>query len=338
MSIDAFNDLLNSPIHEPEKEAVRYKKLGYVIEPGKVTLSFSRMNTLHSCPRKFLLKELNQKSGHTATIDTAFGSSFGAGVQELFNSGSLERCFLAALAEWDYEEGFISPFNNKKDKSFWACLATLEAFYNSEFQGLQADYKLAYLEGKPGIELFIYMSAGGSYNYQVHVDLVLQNRQTEAFVVAEIKTSGMVQQEANWGNADQTLGYYAILEYLTKIYNLPFEPRVIYITAQAGKYLNFEDNFGFQTFVYEKGPATSLDFARNVVLTIEQIELYIKHNYFPKRGSSCVTYNKVCEFYGMCDMETLQNPEESEHGNVYDSLSMEDVDFSFDVNDLIRKL
>lgn len=334
MSIDNFLGLLDEDVTKPVSQQ---RKLGYVQETGKITLSFSRMSTLRSCPRKFLLRELNQRAPSEGTVDTAYGSAFGAAVQAMFKYNSLERAWLAALSEWDYE-GFESPFTNKRPKSFWSCLATIEAFWNSEYQVISAQYKLAEFEGKEGIELFVYMSAGESYSYQVHIDLILQNRETDAILVAEIKTAGMAQQEANWGNANQTLGYYAIMQFLCDKYDVPFEPQVMYITSHAGKYLEGMENFGFNTFVFDKPPELALDFARDVVLTTETIEMYIEHNYFPKNGSSCVTYNRPCEFYGLCDLESMQDFNEAEHGTTYESLTMDDVDFSFDLSELIGKL
>lgn len=335
MSIENVLKLIDEDLNSPKNQ--QPKKLGYVLDPDKITLSFSRLSTLRLCPRKFLLKELNQKAPSSATIDTAFGSAFGAGVQAMFKFHSLERAWLWALAEWDFES-FEAPWKNKRDKDFWACCATLEAFWENEFPAIAAEYELADIQGKEGIELFVYMSLGDSYNYQVHVDLVLQNIETKALVVAEIKTAGMEQEEANWYNADQTLGYYAILEFISNKYGIPFEPRVIYITAQAGKFLSYEDNFGFKTFVFEKPFEVSLDFARNVVLDVETIELYIDHNYWPKRGSACKTFGRVCEFFGSCDMEYLQDPANATHGEQYDSLSMQDVDFTFDLGELIARL
>lgn len=334
MSLDSMLALIDEDL---TIQSNKPRKLGYVIEPEKITLSFSRLATLRTCPRKFLLKELNQKAPGTATIDTAYGSAFGAGVQALFTYDSIERGFVSALAEWDFE-GFDAPFKNKADKDLWSCCASLDMFYNTEFQALHSEYKLADIDGKSGVELFVYMALGDSYNYQVHVDLVLQNRETNALVVAEIKTSGAEQEEANWYNAEQTLGYYAILEFISKKYGYAFEPRVIYITCWAGRFLEMEKNYGFTTFVFEKPFTLSLDFARNVVVDVETIELYIYHNYWPKRGNACKTYGRVCEFFGQCDMEYLQNPDNAEHGSQYESLTMEDVDFTFDLAELIGRL
>lgn len=337
---DSFGDILDVPFFPakdssiPPSPAVR--KLGYVWEPDRVPLSYSRFNTLHTCPRKFLLKELKQQRVPFDSVDCSYGTAFGAGVQELFRSGSIDRALVAALAAWDYPE-FEDMWGKKHDKSFWMCTKSLEVFAENQFLSLYSEYDLANIEGHSGIELFVYIAVGESYSYQVHVDLVLANRESGALAVAEIKTSGMVQQEANWGNSEQTLGYYAIIETLSRRYNLPMEPRVYYITQTTGKLSDPYANFGFNVFCYEKDIANSANFVQNLLTNIAIVELYIDSNYFPKRGNSCVTYNKPCEFYGTCDMESMLT-KANDHGEVYESLARSDCDFIIDMEEMITSL
>lgn len=146
---------------------VSVHKLGYVSQPNVIALSYSRANSLHSCPRKFLLKELQQRKSNYQSVDLSYGSAFGSGIQELFRSGSVERACLAALAAWDYPE-FTDLWdgNRKETKSFWFCVESLHTFYTNVFPALWADYELAYIDGKSGIELFVYIGIGESYSYQ----------------------------------------------------------------------------------------------------------------------------------------------------------------------------
>lgn len=336
---DNFGNLLDVPFFPDHARAAKSNtmhKLGYVWEPDRIPLSYSRFNTLHSCPRKFLLKELKQQRSSYESVDLSYGSAFGAGVQEMFRSGSVERAIVAALAAWDYSE-FEDIWGKKHDKSFWMCTESLEVFYQNQFQTLYSEYELATIEGSSGIELFVYISVGESYSYQVHIDLVLSNRQSGALAVAEIKTSGMVQQEANWGNSEQTLGYYAIIETLSRRYSIPMEPRVYYITQTTGKLSDPYSNFGFNIFCYEKDVGNSASFVQNLLTNIAVVEIYIDNNHFPKRGNSCVTFNKPCEYYGMCDMESVMNAEATV-GATYESLTRDDCDFVIDLQEMIQEL
>lgn len=335
-AISEFISALDTPMSEngTVTNSPNFMKLGYVMEPGKITLSFSRLETARSCLRKFQLKELKNRRAQFTTIDMAYGSAFGAGVQELFLSGDLDMAKLQASLAWDFPE-FEDPWGKKKDKSFGMCLWALELFAQSEFAVLSQEYELAYFGDRNGIELFVYLDIGERYSYQVHVDLVLQHKDSGALCVAEIKTSGMAQQEANWGNADQTMGYYSLLWYLCQKYERPFDPVVFYITHHTGKQLDPESNFGFVTFPYMKDEKVILDFMRTLMVDIDLLDTCQEMNYFPKRGSACVSYNRPCEFYGTCDLETNEYGGED---TIYQHLSMEDVDFVIDINKMLSEV
>lgn len=334
--IDRFFDELNSNDLIASSKSPNVRKLGYVYDPNKIALSFSRLAVLHSCPRKFFLREICGHAERKSTIDMAYGSAFGAGVQQMFRTpGDLPRAMLAALAHWDYEE-FDDPWGKKKDKSLAMCLYALEVFFNTQYPIIAQEYRLAWFGDRPGIEPLVYIIISESYNYQMHIDLILERISDGALSVWEIKTSGMMQQEANWGNADQTAGYYTVLEYICKKYNRPFDPSVTYITQQTGKILDSNVNFGFSIFTYQKNPKLGLDFVRSTLLTIEQIESYVDSEYFPKRGASCVTYNSPCQFYGLCDLQAMM--EESAEPDAYESLTLDDCDFVIDLSELINSL
>ncbi len=336
--------LLDEPFFPVAQSATAAKssahKLGYVHQPDVIALSYSRLNSLHTCPRKFLLKELQQRKSDYQSVDLSYGSAFGAGIQELFRSGDIDLALVAAFAAWDYPEFTdIWDSSRKEVKSFWFCAESLETFYANIFPQLWQDYELAYIDGHAGIELFVYIGIGKSYSYQVHIDLVLASRVNGALVVVEVKTSGMQQQEANWGNADQTLGYYAIIETLSRKLGIPMEPRVLYITqtCTSGILFDSDKSWGFQVFDYEKTAQNSTEFILNLLTSVDLVEIYVKHNFFPKRGNSCVSYGRPCEFYGMCDMETLINGA-SDSGQNYASLTLDDCNFVLDLDDMITTL
>ncbi len=332
--LDLLEETCNSAQTSIPMQNVR--KLGYVHLPNVIPLSYSRFNTLHSCPRKFLLKELKQQRSNIQSVDMSYGSAFGAGVQELFRSRSIERAQVAMLGAWDYPE-FSDIWGKKFDKSFYMCVESLNIFATNIFPSIDSEYELRDINGHSGIELFVYIAVGESYSYQVHIDLVLTNRESGALAVFEIKTSGMAQQEAMWGNSEQTLGYYAIIETLSKKYGIPMEPRVYYLTQETGKLDDPYSNYGFTIFPYEKTIDNSANFVQNLLTNVSVIELYIEHNNFPKRGNSCVTYRKPCEFYGLCDMGSLLNADHAT-GQVYESLSLEDCDFVFSLDEMIELL
>ena len=326
--------LLNTPVKPSHQlpRAVTERKLGYVYEPDKLALSYSRRQTLNRCPRLFQLREIKQRKSRSASIHTAFGSAFGAGVQELFTSGNIERAYVAALTNWDYPE-FEDMYGKAHNKSLWICLETISMFGEKFLPSIESEYKLADLDGRSGVELFVYLRIGDSFNYQIHIDLVLQHRETNALCVVEFKTSGMSAHEAQWGNSSQTLGYYAILETIGRQLGIDVEPCVYYICVEAGKCHDEASNFGVQIFPYVKTPHASFEFVQELMHDVRRITDCVEHDFFPKQGGACITYKSPCEFYGRCDMESLQ--QEDTVGAIYQSLTLEDCDFVIDLQDIL---
>jgi hypothetical protein len=329
----APNALLESPILAvtPALRKVTERKLGYIYEPDKLALSYSRRKTLNRCTRLFQLREIKQRKSRSPSIDTAFGSAFGAGVQELFASGSVERATIAAFANWDYPE-FEDLYGKKHAKSFWICVESIQIFASQFFPSIHSEYQLADLDGKSGVELFVYLRIGDSFNYQIHIDLILQNRETKALCVVEIKTSGMDAMESDWGNSSQTLGYYVVLETLSRRLGLDVEPCVYYICFNPSKLLDASSAHGIQIFPYVKTPHANMEFVQELMHDIRRINDCVEHDFFPKQGGACTTYRRPCEFYGSCDM-MLNEP--AQVGNQYESLTLDDADFILDLEDIL---
>jgi hypothetical protein len=298
-------DLTSAPsvprdFHDTALE-IRPKKLNYIIEQSRIALSFSKLQTLRDCPRKFQCKELGSAGEYTPSIDTAYGHAFATGVQHLFiTEGDLPRAMLAALDAWDYPY-FTDPWGQKADKSFWACINSLQRYHETQFPILHNEYGIAVLDGKPAVELFAYVKVGQGYSYQVHIDLVLQSRWTGALVVAELKTSGMMQQAANWQNSLQTLGYYTLLSAIAARAGLQVDAEIMYIVQQTGKLLKPEDNYGFHTFHFVKEQIAHGDFMQDLAMHCTILDLYIENAYFPKYGHNCVAYGRPCSYFGSCD-------------------------------------
>ena len=165
----------------------------------------------------------------------------------------------------------------------------------------------------------------------------MQHRETKELLVTEIKTSTYPGDIADWKNSEQTLGYYTFLKYLADKYGYPIAPKILYIVSQAGKYLDYEDDFGFNLFWIPQSEETILEFNANLIVDILTIELYIDHGHFPKRGSSCKTFGRVCEFFDLCDLEKFTHTEAPLESGGYKSLTLDDADFQIDLSKLIAR-
>ena len=309
---------------------IQPKKLNYIFEPDKISLSFSRLQTLRTCPRKFLCRELLGQGSYEPTIHTAYGHSFAAGVQELFRSGSLARAFLAVLEAWDYNY-FTDPWGKQSSKSIYYAIASVQQWYYSVFSQLQTEYVIAQLQGKPAVELFVYLAVGDSYNYQIHIDLVLEHIETGNLTVCEIKTSGMPQQRANWENSIQTLGYYTEIAAIAAMENRTISPEIMYIVQQTGKLGDSAANHGFYTFLFAKDSSAPAEFMLDLATQTAILETYLENDYFPKYGHNCVTFGRPCQYFGLCDdIAALPRSASSAQHYEHNNLTSADYVLSFE--------
>lgn len=304
------------------------KKLGYIREPGVMSLSYSMWQTLLSCPRKFLLRELhNNMRTEFKSTHLAFGSALGAGLAEICRTNSIERAFAVAFSQWDYLD-FGDGGN--RGKSFAECLQSLIHFHELIWPELSEEWQMAEFEGKPAVELLFYVRVTEQYAYQGHIDIVLQNKLTGALGVFEVKTSARTHTAATWENSEQALGYYKVLNWMQERMGIVAHPQTIYLCLQTSQWHEREKNFGFKVLPFTRDETALLEFANTLYSDLHTLDMYIANNYFPKRGKSCEAYGRVCEFFGVCDNAQMQTPEEVEVSQ-YEVLSPDAADIYIDM-------
>lgn len=334
MSIASMEALLEAPVTPVQDNRKGGAKLGYVKIPGVRSLSYSKTQTLHSCPRKFKLMESHPLESIFESQHLAFGSAFGAGLQELFATRDVQRACFEAFLNWNHSSLYVDETRNKSfAECIWGIMVAHQVLapYFDEwevFQFPQPDGTF-----KPAIELLFYIKLDDKNSYQGHIDLILQNRFTKALAVWEFKTSGMTQVESMWGNSDQTNGYNVVLQHLVKKHDLIASGEVFYLIHEVGKLLNEEANRGFVIFPYQKGISSIQEFLLNVMTDMETMELYEQNEHWPKRGNSCYEYARTCRYYGACDRPQLLDVGESQFAD----LTLEDVDIYIDIDELLPK-
>ena len=187
--------------------------------PGSVQrehklLSYSGVNLLFGCPRKYQLSKAVPYDKEN-TVHTAFGSAFGAGVQTYLVTGSKDYAIVAAASAWH-----MGLFDNdtKSNKSLATCVLWLEKWIHSYGAYLLTEYKVFEVEGKPAIELAGCITLGNGYSYRMFVDAVLQDRESGELLVLEIKTTGSVVDPVTYNMSDQGTGYGVLVDALAKKY------------------------------------------------------------------------------------------------------------------------
>lgn len=357
---NSLDDLLSTPLEQIDNIVVsrdgsvrekthsekkqEAKKLGYVKIPGVINLSYSRSAVLHSCPRKFFLREVAATEvTRTDTVHTAFGSTFGAGIQELLRTGSLERALLFAFCHWNIA---INEEDYRSNKSVWSALKGIEVFYEQFYpEFIASGYELAYLGDKPGIEIHYLVWFKEGYNHQGHIDLVLIDRNKNELVVLEIKTTSKTPHPADWANSEQTLGYSVVLDAIAKEYGISSGYRVEYLIYNpAPKLSGPAENFGFTNYSFGKGGELKAEYLLDSLMDINMIEIYLANSFFPKRGNNCFSWYRVCDYFGRCDelMEQYKDrslvdihTESLDADAAYESMELKDVDFVSDFDTIM---
>ena len=288
-------------------------------------LSYSSLLTLHSCPRKYMLRKSLPKnfefgdglswgdealdSAETAaklqrsSVTLAYGKAVGTGIQSWMMGKEEASIMLDMFFAWDAD---IDADDTKANKSFGAALVAVDKFQSIQTLDINIDdYELAVIPttGRPAVELGFAIQLPNNNWYRGFIDAVLVNKFTGEFVVLECKTTGARYiSAAKYQNSEQALGYAIVLD---RLFGALSSFGVLYTT-----YLSVLERW--ETFYFAKGPVQRASWFMNTYQDVNTLERYISSGYFPSYGESCEAFGRPCEFLGSChtDMSAfyLENP------------------------------
>lgn len=291
LSLDDLMGKTSTELSSIAKEADP-NALGYVEIDGMIPLSFSITQTLHSCPRKFLLREVNRDGVRENNVALNFGHSFGVGVQTLFETDSINKAMLKAFACWTLD---IEAAQASSSRSLWNCLAQIQEFYEGLYvELLEEGWELFYTDdGKSGVELHWIMGMFDKFLWQGHIDLVLRNTKTGEVRVFEMKTSKFASEVADWKNSEQT-GIYSLImgAVLPEVSNFGVD----YIIASTKSKPE-----PIKRLTFQKGAKDMLGILTQMQLDCIAVLNFSNVDHFPKHGKSCKAFGRTCEFFGSCD-------------------------------------
>jgi len=300
-------------------------KLAYIKEEGVTNLSYSRLKTLHECPRKFELQEKYESGERTQNIHTEFGHAYAMMVQEYFRTRDINRSIVAGMAAWDLEDLWIEK-PMRSEKCFEEVLLAFDKFVDCVYpEYFEGRWKLADLGGIPAIEPLCYINILDMYSYQMHIDLILQNEDDSGLMVVEIKTTERSVHPAMYGNSSQATNYSIVVDYLAKKFKLPKAFQVMYLVYNPKQM----DSFGHNIFEFPKSPVEKIQAINSILLECQQLEKYEEFKFYPKNGDSCYNFNRACGYYNLCDMKVLHQAK-----NHYDALPKTAADICIDIENL----
>tara|TARA_R110000787_G_scaffold165251_2_gene278344 strand:+ start:235 stop:1284 length:1050 start_codon:yes stop_codon:yes gene_type:complete len=317
-------------------------KLGYNTSKG-YGLSYSRLGTLHSCPRKFEIENVLGYREQRQSVTFAYGHMVGAGIQEVLDHNDITKAIFNASLEWDMPDIMTlgSGQEIKVKKSFWDAVEMIEKFhavvnspYNSELRDLLVvdGYQVADLETdsgvmKRGIEIDFQVKLNDGYTYEGHIDLLMFSPKLNKYLIVELKTTGFVNLHGSmYGNSEQALSYAVVLDAITRKTGASSSYKIVYIVATTQRK-------EFTVFPFIKTNSMRAEWITAVQLDAFMIEAYRATGLpFPARGGDCYNFGRTCEYYGSChgknsNFKPLNKNQESFEETI--------PDFTFDVNDLI---
>lgn len=266
-------------------------------------VSYSSLNTDHSCPKKFELDKMGPAQPEFENINFAYGHALGAGIQELFTSGNLKQAYYKAFLAWNMDilasgDPFTQGSFFKQKNSFPWVIEALKKFYGS-YLVLKNKWKLFHYfdektrEPKPAVELSARVEFPNGYVYRIFIDMVLQNIETEELLVLELKSDGgNYKQPEKYANSNQALSYSVILDRI--------QPgNASFVVWYAVYYKQLDD---WEFYDFPKSRLQKANWIRTVLYDTNNIETCRTAHFFPKQGESCIDYGRPCRYYGICDL------------------------------------
>lgn len=327
-TIDNLDFDWNTPLQQESRPTTLYpwKEIYPHLDRKPIRLSYSTNSLVESCARKFQLtkdKKLTDWDIPRATRENNqhldFGTAIGIGTANYIVTKDLEKAIWTSLVSFNYAE----ETETKNALSLVTCLQALAHSWNPD------QWEIAYYNGKPAVELSFKITLDDATQdyYCGYVDLVLIHKQSKLAVVLEVKSTGSRLNDLNpyYQNSAQGLGYSTILDSIT---GGSSSWQVLYLVYQFT-----QNNIipKLHIFPYTKNIRDRLEWLIDLRFLYERVLQYYDIGYWPKRGTGCMFYNKLCEFFKLCDIEALQHGEEA-------LITKEaNWDFVFHINDLIER-
>lgn len=282
-----------------------------------IRLSHSTLELFNRCERLFELEKLLAGDSHNEeSADLSLGTAYGVGVADyLINRDADRAIYKGWLAYW--------PEIETDKKSIPHMIAALKASF-PYLDTILRDYEVVYFNGKPAAELSFRLNIDQHYYYVGYVDIVLRNRWDGVCIAVDAKSTGLglLDLSPNYENSGQVLGYSIVLDSIVGKEQSSFA--VGYFVAQLKK--DFE--IKIHPLIFRKTLLDRFNWFLTLGADINRLKLASDLGFYPRRGGSCVKYNRPCRHYGVCQL-TSYSPKQLEEDT-------KEYDFVFNLDDLIN--
>jgi len=211
---------------------------------------------------------------------------------------SKEVVWLEIFLRWGMDLASDDVGTERKKKTLWHAYHALDVFSGRHLDDLLTEFDVATFNGKPAIELGFRINIGNDFYYRGYVDVVLINKKTRELVVLEIKTTASkFVSAAKFQNSGQGLGYSLVCDYIAQQH-----PDV-----QGSHYKIFYLVFKtpvaeYEPFRFPKSHSARAMWIKQLLQECEHINGYDSDQLWPMYGESCTSWNRDCEFLGVCNL------------------------------------
>jgi hypothetical protein len=245
------------------------------------------------------------------------GHSYGAMVQHYMLTGSEDQALYHAWLAYEPEV---------EDSTKGITLATTLGIFEKikdQLDLLRLEWEVAIFNGKPAIELSFKLLIEDDFIYIGFVDLVVRNKISGIYAVFEEKTTSITVKDVAplYKNSNQAIVYSAVLDQIAGEELTSYA--IVYPVMQDVK-----GTIAFHVFTFQKTLIDRLQAFLSIGLDVERIRKCETLGVYPRRGSKCMAYNKVCAHYGTCTLQGADMPAERQPNN-------DSFDFTFKLEDII---
>jgi hypothetical protein len=335
--INSLDDLTNI-LDQPAPTALLIPVVN--LQPGQIDprftrLSYSGLQTMHACPRKFQLDKLQADKPEqdvSTSVTFAFGHAMGEAIQQYLIGRDLfdeELAFQTALWKmflaWDCD---LLAENDKQKKSFFRAVAAMLQFRELCTSGLVGDeWEVAQFNGRPAAELGFKIDLGDGFYFRGYVDLVLRNKINGEYLILELKTSSAnYVNHYGYKNSAQAIGYSVVLDTIapgTSSYAVQY---LVYMTKLQR----------FEAFDFPKTFRQRVQWLQDLMWDkkqiVDMVAFYRNDGVWQVRGESCTDFGRVCDYMDMCGLDTdrLASPLLESH-----LTEDKEYDFNFTIQELL---
>lgn len=287
---------------------------------NQLRLSFSSLEQLNSCERKFQLEKLLSNPKREDSVHLWFGRAFGAGVAEYLSTGSKDRALFVAWMEYDSSL-------EKDRKSKYSCIYYLLQSF-SHLETLLQTFEVPEFHGKPAVELSFRLNINAEKYFVGHIDVVLRHKVTGIYYVLEVKTtsSRLLDLDPEYRHSVQTVGYSTALDAIVGKKLSSYG--VVYFVCQMPQWNAVENIAKFHTMPYIKTLTDRLEWFVQLGMDVQRIEQMEQLNIFPRRSKSCTAYGRVCPHFGTCHLKNYDIPAPFEPDEIQ-------YQYTFDLEEII---